>query len=140
MLIKANFDEIADEVFPIPPGVYTFNILEASVEETKKDPTKDKVVLKMEVVGGEHEGRQQYEHIGISSDRGLVTLKQIILACGLTPGLDLDTSDLVGQTLQARIKARTYTDAESGEVRETSSVAGYLWKDEEIEAAKVEAV
>ncbi len=140
-LINANFDDIADEVKPIPAGIYTFEIISADIEPTKKDPNKEKVVLKLQVTDGEQQGRQQFEHIGVSNDRGLTTLKQVAMASGLAVGAaGLDTTDLVGRTLQARIKARTYQDPESGETKEASGISAYLWRQEEIAAAAAEAV
>jgi len=132
-LIPTNFDEIADEIKPIPAGQYTLNIIKAEIEPTKNDPNKDKLVLVLEVDSGPQQGRKCYEHIGISNDYGLTTVKQICKAAGLHPGADgIDTTDLVGLSLKARVKNGTYKAAD-GEVRENSSIAQYLWKDEDLE-------
>lgn len=137
--IAVNFDEVPDFVPPISTGIYTFRIVSANVEEVRNKPDREKVVLELEVDmdGNEFHGRKQFEHIGISHERGRTTIKQVCMAVGLVVGAGgLDTDELIGRTLQARIKQGTYTDS-SGEVRENARVAGYLWRKEDIEAAAV---
>ena len=138
--IDVNFDDVPDEVKPLAAGIYTFRVISAVIEPTKKDETKEKVVLGLEVdmEGSEYHGRKHFEHIGFSSDRGRTTLKQIMMAAGVPTGPNgLDVDDLIGQTLQARIKARTYKDPDTGEIREAAGVAGWLWREEDIKAAAV---
>lgn len=123
--IATNFDEVADEIRPISPGVYRCVIDDATVEPTKKgDGEKVVVKLRIDDEGNPEHGRTQYDHLGLKNPIGL---KQCARAAGIAVGAGgLNTEDLIGQTVQVRIKSRTYKDPDSGEMRETSSVDEYL--------------
>lgn len=123
-VIQINFDEVPDKFEQVPAGVYTCTIEKCSKERTK-DGTGDKVVVEMKISeDGPFFGRGLYDHIGLKGKP--IQLKRLIKAAGLTPDGAFDLEDLVGQTVKLRTKIRTYKDAESGEMKETSSIGDYL--------------
>lgn len=127
MIIPANFDEIPDKIPQIPPGEYVFNVVSADVEPTTKDPKKDKIVLIAEIIDGPQAGRKCYEHMGISSEFGLVRAKQLFRACGLRSADEFDTVNLIGCQFKALVKNGVYTDS-SGETQENSSISRFMYE------------
>jgi len=123
--IQINFDDVPDQFQQLPGGVYT-----CTVEKVEQQPTKDgtgqKVVVELKVSEGEFAGRPIFDHIGISKGKP-TQLKRLCMAAGVQVGSSgLDLTDLLGKTVQVRTKVATYTDKESGEIKETSRLGDYL--------------
>ncbi len=125
--INVNFDEVPDRWENLEPGVYTMIVEEASVEPTAKGDG-EKVVVKLRVNDEDspQNNRGIQAHIGLKNP---ITLKQLIRSCGLELTDAFDTDYLVGCNCACRVKARTYTDKETGETKETTSVDEFLWED-----------
>lgn len=125
--INVNFDEVPDKMEPVPAGVYVMLVKEAEIQPTK-DGKSEKVVVTLSVddESSPHNGRMVFDHISLKMP---INLKQLAKSAGLNPGADgLEVSDLVGKHVKVRVKARAYRDAETGETRETSAVAEYMWE------------
>lgn len=123
--ININFDEVPDKMESVEPGVYTVQVVDATIEPTA-DGKNEKVVavLRVDDESSKFHGRQIYDHLSLKMP---INLKQLIKSCGLQAGKGFDTSDLIGKIAKVRVKARTYKDKETGEVKETTSVAEYLF-------------
>ena len=65
--------------------------------------------------------------MGISSDFGLVRVKQLFRACGVAT---YDTVDLIGAEFRALVKNGTYQDKSTGETKENSSISKFMWEAE----------
>lgn len=130
MIIEANFDEVPDSIKPIPPGEYVFNIVKADVEQVVSNPDRQKIVLEAEIVEGEQAGRKCYEHMGISTPNGLVRVKQLWRACGLSLSDQIDTVDLIGAQFRALVRNGTYTDKDTQEIKENSSISKFMYEAE----------
>jgi len=124
--ITVNFDEVPDKIEPLAPGVYIMRVEEASVEPTADGKgEKVKVVMKVDDDSNPSHGRVMYDHISLKFP---VSLKQLCKSAGMSLGKGgIDTADLVGKVVRVRVKTRTYKDKETGEVKETSAVAEYLF-------------
>ncbi len=121
--IQVNFDDVPDRMEPLAAGVYVMVVKEANIEPTK-DGKGEKVVVQMAVNDGPNEGRMVFDHLSLKLPIGL---KALMKSAGLKVGPSgVNTEDLIGKIVRVRVKARTYKDPESGEVKETSSVAEYL--------------
>lgn len=125
-LIAGNYQEVPDEILPVPAGEYTCVITKIPEIEPTKDGLKEKVVVEMKVQCPENpeiDGRLLWDHIGLAAQ---TRLKRVFLSAGLTIGASgLDTADLLDQVVRVRVKARTYRD-EGGNTKETSGVDDYL--------------
>ena len=126
-MIDINFDVVPDQILPIDAGIYPLEISEVSQEPTAKgDSEKLVVTMKVSDPGNPNDGRTIKSHIGFKNP---VMLKQLAMAAGLNPGSGgFDSSELIGKTVKAVIKPRTYRDQDSGEQKETSEVKEFIWK------------
>lgn len=124
--IATNFNDVPDEIKPLDPGIYTMVVRSANIEPTK-DGKGEKVVVELEVDDetSPNKGRKCFDHLSLKLPIGL---KRLAKSCGINPGAQgLDLEDLIGKIAKVRVKTRTYKDAETQEVRETSSVAEYMF-------------
>src|SRR5690349_19694340 len=97
-LIKVNFDNVADEIKPIPPGSYVGEMKESSIEVSKKG--KDQLVVKFDIQneGGVAHGRTISSYFGLDNEFGQVGMKRLCKAAGVTVGsAGFDASDLIGR-------------------------------------------
>lgn len=124
--IKVNLETTPDRMEPVPPGVYTLRITAAEQKPTA-DGSKQKIVVEHEVddEGSPAHGRKLFNHIGLSNP---IALKQLVKSAGIPVSADgVDTDELVGKHVRARVGSRTYVDAATGETKETSSITEYLF-------------
>lgn len=124
--LNVNFDEVPNEVQPVDPGTYTAAVEEANLEETK-DGKGMKVVVKMKIKAenNPNDGRLVFDHI---STKMQTQLKRLALSAGLNPGGDgYDTDDLIGKIVKIRVKNAPYKDEKTGETKETSRIAEYMF-------------
>jgi len=126
MFLNINFEEVPDTFEPVKPGIYT-----CMIEDVKVGPSKSGKSQRLEVFlvidneGGEEHGRKMKDYISLDYP---TSLKQIMYSAGLNPSdAGVDTEDLIGATVRACVKSRTYTDKDTGEVKETSSISEYIW-------------
>lgn len=123
--IQINFDEVPDQVQPVAAGEYIVVIENAEVQDTKKGDGQ-KVVVEMKISDENNPmfGRKLFDHIGLKNP---ISLKRLCKSAGVSVGSGgLNVEDLVGKTAEVRVKIRTYKDPESGETKETPSIADYL--------------
>ena len=124
-----NYQDVPDEILPVPAGIYTCVILKIPEVQDTKDGTKQKIVVELKVDCPEnpeaHE-RLLWDHIGLAAH---TRLKRLFLSAGLTIGAaGLDTTDLLEARVKVRVKAGTYKD-EGGNVKEVSRVDDYVLVD-----------
>jgi len=122
--IPINMDEVPDEYLSLPAGIYPLEIFEVPTLEPTRDGKGEKVVVRMRVndeTNPEH-GRQITDHISLKST---TRLKRLCLSAGVNVGVDgFDTEALMGKTVSARVKTRTYQD-EDDETQTTSGIKDY---------------
>jgi hypothetical protein len=124
--IDIDFNDVPEVIPPIEPGIYDLEVMETPEVMPTNDGKGMKLVVKMKVVEeGPHKDRQVSDHISV--DKMRTKIKRLCLSAGLNPGADgLQTEELVGRILKAKLKNRTYVDRDSGEERETASIADYI--------------
>ncbi len=125
-LIKGNYDEVPDEILPVPAGIYTCVITKVPEIEPTKDGLKEKIVVELKIEQPENpdvHGRLLWDHIGLAAQ---TRLKRVFLSAGVKIGPEgLNTEDLLDQVVKVNVKARTYKD-DSGNVKETSGIDDYI--------------
>lgn len=130
-LIDLNLDDTPDRMLPISPGVRTLDIRDIKEEEDKNG---DNVVIVECAVNepdsDEHE-RRTWERFNFKYPAARVKFKQLVKSAGHSgTGEGVETSDLIGCTIQAIVKSRTYKDKDTGETVETAQVSKFLFEDE----------
>lgn len=123
-----NFDNVPDEIEPIPDGIYVMTVTDVPEIEPAASGKGDNVVVSLAVEDeGEFKGRTVRDWIFIGNEIGKIRLKQFARACGIPIGPEgLQTEDLAGATCKVRIKASTYKDKTTGETKQSSRVAEYI--------------
>lgn len=129
-LIEANFDTVPDRIQPVGPGVYVLAIREATIGRNKEDNGDVlKLVLEVDDPSNEFHGRKIYETIGLSG-MGLTRVKQAARAAGVAFGpKGLDTADFIGKFAKCRVKTTASRDKTTGETREYSNIADYMFEE-----------
>jgi hypothetical protein len=124
--LQINFDEVPDKMLPVGAGIYLCTVVSAELGPTKDGKgEKITVVLKIDDESSQMHGRQIWDHIGL---KGLpIGLKQLARSCGVDLSKGLDTEELVGKTCKCRVTAGTYKDPSTGEIKDSTRVAEYLW-------------
>lgn len=122
--IDIDFDSVPTKFEQVPAGVYVCTVEKAEKKATK-DGSGQKVEVEMKIADGPMTGRTIFDHIGLKGGKP-INLKRLIMSAGLVAGSGFDLNDLVGKTVKVRTKTATYTDKESGEVKETTRLADYL--------------
>ena len=98
--LGVNFKDVGTFIPPVTPEEYEFEIVGTpEIKATKKDPSKNMLVVIMRIIGEtEFAGRQIYDYIMLAGDMGLVRLKRLILSCGLDGDGELETEEFAGCT------------------------------------------
>lgn len=120
-----SWDNVPDVIVPIPTGVYTLKVEEAELGPTK-DGKSERVAMVMAVdePDSEHHERKVWDFISIKM---LTKLKRLAKSAGKNPEQDgIDTDELVGCHVKARVLNKTYVDEDSGETKESNDVQDYL--------------
>lgn len=124
-MLNINFEEVPNEILPVPAGIYQLLILTAPTIEPTVKGIGQKIVVDMQIADeGENLGRRISDHISVKMT---TKIKRLALSAGIPVGAEgLDLTMLEGQTVTAKVVTRTYVDPVSGETKETSSVADYI--------------
>lgn len=131
--IDVNFVETPDSMPPIPAGTYLLDVTAApKVEPSKKgDSTNVIVELKLVSENPQFNGRLIRDYINLGTNpemklRADIKLKKLCTSAGLTVGAGgVDTEELAGKRVKARLKPRTYKD-DSGNEQQGTSVEEYV--------------
>ena len=123
--IKVDFNDVPNEIVPIAPGIYGFEVEGVPTIEKTKDGTGTKLVVKCRITeDGPEKGRVITDQISTKME---TKMKRLAMTCGLAPGAEgFDTEDLVGRGGRFRIAPNTFTDSSSGETVHNSKVADYV--------------
>lgn len=127
--IDVNFDDVPDNIQPIPAGLYILTIKEADVKPSKDEKSKNLILkLKVDDPSNPNHDRQIVDYCNLgNNDFAKVRLKRLQKSAGLVPGKGLNTDDLVGKTVKARISTAPFTNKDTGEVSERSNIAEYMF-------------
>lgn len=124
-IININFDNVPDEILPIPAGIYTARVVGIPQIQPTKDGNGQKVVVEVEITEGDYAGRRVTDHISLKMT---TRLKRLALSCGVTVGAGgLNLHDLADQFCQIQITTRPYTDRDTGEQKESYNIKDYLF-------------
>lgn len=108
---KINFQEAQNPMAPMPIGTYICEIVE--VKEKKTQRGEDYFALRLEVVGGDYEGRPIYDNI-FFSERALKRLKLICerLEIGTKGDIEITPDTFSNLKVNVLVKQDTYTNKE----------------------------
>ncbi len=123
-LIEKNFDEVPDVIQPVAAGNYSLECVGIPKFMDTNDKKSKKVVVEYEIRAPGHpdDGRKVFDHIGLKAP---TRLKRCALSAGISAGAGgIDTDELAGKIVKARIKNRTYQDPD-GVTKETSGIEDY---------------
>lgn len=118
------FDDVPEEIRPVQPGIYTLEITEVPEIGPTNSGNGTKLVVQFQIADeGEFKGRRIQDHI---STKMLTKIKRLCLAAGLDPdNSGVDTEDMMGRQVQARVESQTYEN-DYGEERETARIRDYI--------------
>jgi hypothetical protein len=127
--LSINFDDVPDEILPVPAGVYECEIYEVPTLEENRKKDGVNLVVKMKIVNeGDSNGRVLTDFIPVKSMQ--TKIKNLGSSAGITMGSSgLHLPDLLGKVVRCVVKNRTYKNDE-GEVVETANVREYLFAKE----------
>lgn len=108
MLVTPDISDVVE----VKPGSYPARIVKATIESTKKDPSKKYVAWHMQIFKGEGEneklnGKPLPIHNTMLSGKGAFGIKQLYKAVTneeYTTGTQFDTDDFIGRELYATVK------------------------------------
>ena len=129
-VIKTNFADTPEKMLPIPPGMYEFQVTEASVEENKKKDGMN-LVLKLKVVNDcPSKDRPMTDYVSLkgveeSQSMAAIKVKQIATAAGVDTAEGLDTDALVGKIVRATVINRTIK-GDDGEDMQVGNIKAYV--------------
>jgi len=126
-LLDFNFEDVPDEIKPIPKGDYNLETPEAPTIEPTSSGKGNNLIVQFAIADGEYKGRKLKDYFYLGNEIGLINTKRFLKACGVTPtSSGINTEELMGRLVKARVGSRTYTDNESGEEREVANIDSYL--------------
>ena len=120
--IKVNMDEIPDFQMP-EAGKHRSKLVDCEKEISQAG--NDMLVWKWEVTEGDSEGRTINSYTSLLDD-ALGGLKTHLKAFGFDGEVDVDTDKLIGKKATLVVVKRKYRDRDTGEEKESSSVANVL--------------
>lgn len=129
MKLNVNFENVPDEVLPIPAGIYTCTILTTPEIQPTVNGNGQKLVVDLQINDDESDqnGRRLTDNISLKNQ---TRIKRLAKSAGLSPGADgLDLEELEGAVVTVKVTNRTYTDKSSGELKESYNVSDYLFED-----------
>lgn len=130
-LIDINLDDTPDKMEPVAAGVRIFDIVDIVSEENTQGETVHVVTLKVNQPEAEDHERMSWDRFNFRYPVARVKFKQLVKAAGhVGTGQGVDPSELIGCTVKALVKPRTYKDKDTGEMVETTQVSKYLYEGE----------
>ena len=133
VLIDINLDETPDKMEPVAAGIRIFEIKDIVSEENTQGGTVHVVTLQVNQPEAEDHERMTWDRFDFKYAPARVKFKQLVKAAGhVGTGQGVDPSELIGCTVKAVVKPRSYTDKDTKEVVETTQVSRYLFEPEEM--------
>lgn len=121
-VIKKNMADVPDEIPPLDAGIYVFKVVKEELvtldDNDKYNPGKDQLQIQLQVNSEGHpmHGRMQFDRITLGTDQGDVAFKRLIKSCGLIPGANFDTADLVDKNCRAEVVNRAGKGENAGKM------------------------
>lgn len=126
-LIDINLDDTPDRIDPVAAGVRTLDIVDIVSEENSQGETVHVVSLKVNQPEADDHERMTWDRFNFKYAPARVKFKQLCKAAGHTgTGQGVDVSELIGCTVKAIVKPRSYKDKDTGEIVDTTQVGKYL--------------
>ena len=126
-LIEINLDETPDVMPTLKVGTRTLTIKDVENQTDKNNKSFIMVEFEVEEPDSSEHGDKAWDRFYLEFKPAQVKFKQLCLSAGIGHGSQgVDTSELIGQTVRALVKPRTYKD-EAGEMQETTQISKYVW-------------
>ena len=136
-LLDINLQDVPDSVPTVPPGMYTTEIQDATVEQNSKGDGQN-LVINHKVVGpsGDNVGRELKQWISLkpykndsTGKQHLIGLVRVLKSAGVDPatltnGAGFNTDDLKGKTTRVKVASRTVT--KDGQQKEYTGIEEVL--------------
>ena len=128
-MLDFNFNEVPDEIKPIPPGEYNLEVSEPPEISPAKSGKGNNMIVQFAVADGEFARRTMRHYFFLGNEIGLVNTKRFLKAAGITPGAEgISTEELAGRIVKAKIGERVYQDQDTGEDRTTSEIKAFMFE------------
>jgi len=115
--VNVNFNEVPDEVPTIPEGTHPFIIISSELQPSKKGDQTNWIYGLQCTEDGEHKGRKIKGVMCITTEMGIIDLKNAAKACGVEMGAEgLEISDFLNKKVSAVIKISTWQGRKRNEV------------------------
>ena len=132
MQLPIDLSSVPNQVPQIDPGQYYFNILSVTLEPPKGNQL-ERYNVTLVVSEGKFKDRRVFDNFPVVdladvNSRSAVRLRHLCMSAGLGGALQtVDTDQLVNKGVQATVSRNTYTDKNSGEVKEATNVKDYVY-------------
>ena len=125
-IIDINLDETPEVMPTLQTGLRILTIKDVEQQTDKNEKSFVMVEFEVEEPDSEENGDKAWDRFYLEFKPARVKFKQLCMSAGIGHGsLGVDTSDLIGRTVRALVKSRTYKD-ESGETQETTQISKYV--------------
>ena len=131
-LIDINLDDTPDKMEPVEVGVRVLDIKDIVTEENSQGEQIHVVTLQVNQPEAIDHERMTWDRFNFKYAPARVKFKQLCKAAGHTgTGQGVDPSELIGCSVKALVKPRTYKDKDSGEMVDTTQVSKYLFESDD---------
>lgn len=125
--LNINFDDVSTEYTQVEPGMYEFEIVDCKTGLSKANNPKVEVRAQLVNCAEEFQGAQLTDHIAIHTELGKKRFKRLAASCGVDiSGGSVDVTALIGAVGKFVVTRRTYTDKDTGQVRESTDIKDYV--------------
>jgi hypothetical protein len=129
--ININLDETPDKMLPVEVGIRTLDVKDVSEGTTAAGDQKWTAELEVNEPDAEDHERKMWDQFILKHAPARVKFKQFCKSAGHPgTGEGVDPADLIGCTVKAVVKPRTYEDQDTGETVETTQVKSYIFEED----------
>ena len=130
-LIDINLDETPEVMPTLKVGSRVLTIKDVEQQTDRNDKSFVMVEFEVEEPDSPEHGDKTWDRFYLEFKPARVKFKQLCLSAGHGHGSEgVDTSELIGETVKALVKPRTYKD-DSGEIQETTQISKYVFDADE---------
>ena len=130
-LIEINLDETPEVMPTLKVGTRILRITDVENQTDKNNKSFIMVEFEVAEPDSEENGDKAWDRFYLEFKPARVKFKQLCMSAGHGHGSEgVDTSELIGETVKALVKPRTYKD-DSGEIQETTQISKYVFDADE---------
>lgn len=127
-MIDINLDDTPDKLQPVEVGIRILKIIDVTTEDNAQGEAIHIVELQVDQLEAPDHERKMWDRFNFKFAPARTKFKQLVKAAGHSGrGSGVDPSELIGCTVKASVKPRTYKDKDTDETVETTQVSKYLF-------------